>query len=116
MGAWLDALEAANEDYIDLRGSRDSEVGSRTALRMVEERPKTDDIYRGIVERINALMIVNGSAAYEAFVNALNGQVEHYKQIIAQRQGMAAAGGESNTETGEVVEVGDGEITPNPLP
>jgi hypothetical protein len=113
LGPWLDALEAANEDYRDLRGSRDSETGSRTALRMVEERPKTDDIYRSIVERINALIIVNGSAAYEAFVNDLNGQIEHYKQIIAQRKGHAASGTASE---GETENSGTGEINPVTLP
>ena len=108
--AWVDALEAANEDFKDLRESRDAEGGAKTQLRMAEERPLTDDIYRAMTERINALMIVNGAATYAAFVNELNVQIEHYRQIIAQRQGMAAASG-----NGSGTPVEGGEVVPAPL-
>jgi hypothetical protein len=104
LNAWVDELETANEEFKDLRESRDAEGGAKTSLRMAEERPATDDIYRAMVERINALMIVNGEATYGAFVNELNVQIEHYKQIIAQRKGMATAGG-SDGETVDGTEV-----------
>lgn len=111
---WLDALEAANENFVDLRESRDTETGGKTKLRMAQERPELDSIYRSMTELVNIQMRFNGTASAEAFVNELNAQIDHYRQIIALRKGLDSE--EGNTGEGEVNEGGEGEITPQPLP
>jgi hypothetical protein len=39
------------------------------------------------VERINALIIVNGATAYASFVNELNARIDAYNQMLALRKG-----------------------------
>jgi len=41
-------------------------------------RAELDKIYRGIVERLNALMVIEGDAAYEQFAKKLNAVIEKY--------------------------------------
>jgi len=51
-----------------------------------------DKAYTTIVDRINALIIVNGARGYTAFVNELNERVDKYNLIIAQREGRNSKG------------------------
>jgi len=73
-----------------LKESRYSEDASKTQLVMKEARTKVDASYRAMVTRINALIIVNGDAAYKTFVNELNARIDSSNLIIAQRQGRNA--------------------------
>lgn len=111
---WLTELKSVNLDFKDIRASRYTESANKNDDNMKEVRLQADAAYKAIVERINAGIVFNGPAAYEAFVNELNARIENYKQVIAQRQGMSAAG----NSTGEPVEgePGTGEdVTPTPL-
>lgn len=54
---------------------------------MKDVRIELDTAYETITKRINALVIVNGPEAYEAFINELNQRIEKYNDIMAQRQG-----------------------------
>jgi hypothetical protein len=46
-----------------------------------------DKAWRAIVDRIEALALVNGVADYEAFVRELTAILERYKNLLAQHQG-----------------------------
>ena len=54
---------------------------------MKETRVAVDQCYHEIVERINALIIVNGATAYASFVNELNARIGAYNQMLALRKG-----------------------------
>jgi hypothetical protein len=82
---------------------------------MKEVRVEVDEVYQAITNMINSMMFGDAPTEYDAFVSELNIHIDRYALKIAQRQGHAASGNEGNTGEGEVVEVGDGEITPNPL-
>jgi len=49
-----------------------------------ECRTKTDAAYRTILERINALIVVEGEPHYAEFVTTLNAVVKRYADILAQ--------------------------------
>ena len=88
---WGTELDANNKALEALVKSRNDENAAKTELKMKETRVETDKWYTTIVERINALIIVEGADAYEVFVRKLNGYIDKYNDIVAQRYGKAAA-------------------------
>jgi len=84
---WTTELQAKNKAFNDLKNSRYSEEAVKTLLRMKQERLKTDGIYRQITERLNALIVVEGEAAYLPFVNELNKRIEGYDNTVSIRRG-----------------------------
>jgi len=96
---WVTELKAKNKAFDDLKNNRYSDEAAKTILRMKQERVKTDAIYRQITERINALVVVDGDAAYAGFVNELNKRIEGYENTISIRR----AKGKKTTATTAVV-------------
>jgi len=54
---------------------------------MKDARVLVDAAYNIIINRINALIVINGDAVYATFVGELNLRIEHYNNLIAQRKG-----------------------------
>jgi hypothetical protein len=92
IAGWLTELKANNDAFDALMKSRYTEEATKTQLRMKQVRKEVDKAYDTIVNRINALIIVNGLRPYAAFVNELNERVDKYNLIIAQREGRNAKG------------------------
>lgn len=86
---WVIELNAKNMAFDTLKNNRYTEEASKTQLRMKEERTKTDAAYRAIVERINALMLIEGDENYSTFVNELNKRIESYNNTVSIRRGKA---------------------------
>jgi hypothetical protein len=85
---WVREIENANQAYEALNANRAQEsTEASTLTRLRQARAHTDEAYRVIVERINAGIIFNGLAKYEAFVYAINERINHYNTLIAQRKG-----------------------------
>lgn len=84
---WLAELDRRNQVFDALMKSRYTEAAVRTELRMREVRLEVDTVYRAMADRLDALMLINGEAAYEPFVRELNARVDRYNDIIAQRRG-----------------------------
>ena len=89
---WVTELGANNRAFDTLKKERYTEASAKTQLRMKEVRVLVDENFKSIAERVNALMIVNGEAAYTAFVNELNQRIDAYTRTLAQRRGRNAAG------------------------
>jgi hypothetical protein len=85
----LQQLADANQAYIDLQFERYIEQGNLHSGDVKAARGVADAAYKKIVERINAQIILNGDAAFESYVNAQNEIIEKYKNIVAQRNGLA---------------------------
>ncbi len=83
---WVTELAAKNKAFDDLKNNRYSDEAAKTILRMKQERVKTDVIYHQIVERINALVVVEGDTAYAGFVSELNKRIEGYENTISIRR------------------------------
>ena len=96
---WATELQAKNKAFNDLKNSRYSDDAAKTILRMKQERVKTDDIYRQITERLNALIIVEGETAYLPFVNELNQRIEGYDSIISIRRGKSKKSTDTTDES-----------------
>jgi len=83
---WVTELAAKNKAFDDLKNDRYTDDSAKTILRMKQERLKTDALYRQITERINALVVVEGEAAYAGFVAELNKRIEGYDNTISIRR------------------------------
>ncbi|MDR2627530.1 MAG: DUF6261 family protein [Dysgonamonadaceae bacterium] len=84
---WVSELSQNNNDYEALVKSRNDEVVARTKFRMKTVRRETEAVYRQMVERIEAQLILNNPPVLEEFVSKLNGFLKRYADVIAIRQG-----------------------------
>lgn len=85
---WATQLAADNGAYETLVKNRNTEVASRTKLRMKEVRSEMQDIYAQIAERIEAAITLNGEMPpFTDFVNELNAFLKRYANVLAQRKG-----------------------------
>ncbi|GBU25276.1 hypothetical protein R83H12_01919 [Fibrobacteria bacterium R8-3-H12] len=79
IGYWVAELRSRNEAFEKLVKDRFDETAARTTdIVMKQARAQLDDVYKTIVERINALAVVEGVAAYEAFIKTLNAVIAKY--------------------------------------
>jgi hypothetical protein len=84
---WTVQLNAENQQYKVLMAERYTESSHRPATNMKIARTATDKALRNIFNQIEALTLVNGIAAYEAFIREMNAVLERYKNILAQEKG-----------------------------
>ena len=84
---WVNQLDNENKALERLMQERYDETAEKTHLKVKECRADTDKAYHDIIERINALIVVEGETAYSAFVNKMNAIIEKYNNIMAQRAG-----------------------------
>jgi len=75
---WVAELKARNNAFSDLVKERFDESALKTDIVLKVARAELDKVYRTIAERINALVIVEGAAAYETFIRTLNVIVKKY--------------------------------------
>jgi hypothetical protein len=87
---WIAELKSSNDAFDDLKTGRYTEESKKTLLRMNEVRVEVDNAYKKVVERINALIVVEGEANYITFVNEMNVRIDSYSKLIAQRKGRNA--------------------------
>jgi len=85
--AWLPQLETRNNAFAELMRDRFDETASRTDIVLKEARLEVDAAYFAIRERINALVIVEGPAAYESFIRTLNAVISKYTRLTKPKGG-----------------------------
>jgi hypothetical protein len=83
---WVAELESRNKIFEGLVKERFDETASRTDIVVKQARAQLDEVYKTIVERINALAVVDGVEIYEAFIKTLNAviakyAVKHHKRL-----------------------------------
>jgi len=84
---WVDKLEARNNAFEALVRERYNEAASKTRVVVKEAREEVDAAYDTIVERINALVVVEGEEAYAAFIKKLNAVITKYAAVLNVRLG-----------------------------
>ena len=88
---WVEKLQEDNDAYERLVEKGYSEEAAKTELKVKEVRTKVDVVFRQIIDRLEALMLIEGEDVYIGFVKMLNVQLEKYSNMIAQREGRNAA-------------------------
>jgi hypothetical protein len=93
---WIIQLDVENQKFKNLMATRYTEASQRPTTRMKAARVETDKAFHSIIYQIEALALVNGIAAYEAFIRELNAVFERYKNIQAQEAGRRKANVKQN--------------------
>ncbi|GBU22173.1 hypothetical protein R80B4_02078 [Fibrobacteres bacterium R8-0-B4] len=101
MTPWAAALEARNNAFDSLVGARFNETAALPAVAMREARRAVDASYLGIVERVEALIVVEGESAYADFVARQNAVVDKYSALLARKHKKDGASGSAGDEEDE---------------
>lgn len=88
---WMNKLQMDNNAFEALTKESYDEDASKTELKVKEVRTEIDKVFRQIIERLEALMLIEGEENYLDFVRKLNVQLEKYSNTLAQREGRNAA-------------------------
>jgi hypothetical protein len=83
---WIDELERRNQAFEAAILTRNTEsAGKSTEVKLLDIRRQTDRCYLDIVERLEALMLIRGEAAFGGFVKELNANIERYNNVLSRR-------------------------------
>jgi hypothetical protein len=83
---WLDELERNNQAFEAAILARNAESADKTLdMTMLDVRRKTDRCYLDIIERIEALILIQGDTNFAAFVKQLNANIERYQYVLSRR-------------------------------
>ncbi len=89
LGEWVKRLEVDNKAYNAIEKSSYAEDAARNNTNVKEARIKVTKIYRQIVDRMEALLLIEGAEIHIDFIKQWNVILEKYAHVIAQRQGIA---------------------------
>jgi len=84
---WVNQLEARNNVFDSLVKQRFDEAAAKSHVVVRAARVELDAAYDIIVERINALAVVEGIEQYETFIQTLNTIIAKYTAILHARLG-----------------------------
>ena len=101
---WMNKLKADNEAYEALVTGSYEEEATKTELKAKETRTEVDVVVRQIIERVEALIVIEGEAGYTEFVRRLNLIFDRYANTLAQRQGIAKAEAEKKKAAAETAQ------------
>ena len=85
--SWVSELHARNDAFDRLAKVYNEQQAAKPPFKMKDVRKETDEAYKNIVLVINALIVMDGEAAYAPFVTELNELIKHYNDLLAQHKG-----------------------------
>ena len=89
------ALQTANATFEESTAARTAEISGRIAqsdLSSGDALDAVNDLYKGIVQVVNAYAVVQPTDAVNTFIDSVNGVVEYYSRIA----GSSASGGSAS--------------------
>ena len=101
LAAFVAQLKAANESVRDLTAQRTDERSAKTAGALKTARGVSDEAYKELVNHVNARALLEGEAAYSAFIAYANTEIEHFKQEVlggSKKKSATSASGSENEE------------------
>lgn len=87
LAALIDSLERTNNKVRELIDRRATLYGTRAAAADVDtatQRRVVDDLYHAIVEKVNAVALLEPGAKVNALVDDINGRVIEFRKVISQ--------------------------------
>lgn len=83
---WVNDLEAKEASFLAAVKTRTEEEASRLVGIVKQTRLQAEADYRALVNLVNALVLVNGDAAYATFIDHLNALIDRQKTVIKTRK------------------------------
>ena len=118
---WLADLKAKNEAFLAKMNERTEEQSGMQKGIVRDTRLQVEAAYRDVVKLINAMAICEIPAGldFNAPIDRLNAEIEHYKQIIARKgggSGSSSNGGNGGTTPSDDQGGGGSDNPDNPTP
>lgn len=96
---WITELKKANEACMELTLQRTKEYSEKSGKGSTEiTRPIYEKSYNALVEKLNALALVNGEEKYVGLFAWWNARIDYYRVVISSNLG-AGMGGKTSTGT-----------------
>lgn len=117
-------MKAANEEVRRLLALRGNERAENAAYDLKSARQATDEAYENLVERINAIALINPSESWNTFIAQWSAEIARIKQQILSQTtptgddegGMTPSGGDeggNETPIGGTTDTGGGDTPPS---
>lgn len=82
---WVTEITNANKAFTTLFDKRNMEISGNVTGHSLDCRRACENAFRACVDMINALVMVNGAAAYQTLVDNVNELISYQKQVLAAR-------------------------------
>ena len=76
----VQAMKQANDKLREVTRARANDRAVQIVGQLKQAQHASDEAYRTLVQKVNALAVVEGEADYADFISKMNEQVKHYKQ------------------------------------
>ena len=78
----VQAMKQANDKLREVTRARANDRAVQIVGQLKQAQHASDEAYRTLVQKVNALAVVEGEADYADFISKMNEQVKHYKQEV----------------------------------
>ena len=78
----VQAMKQANDKLREVTRARANDRAVQSVGQLKQAQHASDEAYRALVQKVNALAVVEGEADYADFISKMNEQVKHYKQEV----------------------------------
>ncbi len=84
---WVTWLDEANKEFHKVYALRRDEYASRPVYDLKNIRKESDEIFKNIQKKADALLILQPSEELTTFVAKVETSIEKWKEVLAQRKG-----------------------------
>ncbi|MFC2776141.1 DUF6261 family protein [Segatella oulorum] len=105
----VQAMKQANDKLREVTRARANDRAVQIVGQLKLAQHASDEAYRTLIQKVNALAVVEGEADYADFISKMNEQVKHYKQEVLPKAKKKGDGG----KPGEGKKPGDGGKKPD---
>ena len=111
----VQAMKQANDKLREVTRARANDRAVQIVGQLKQAQHASDEAYRTLVQKVNALAVVEGEADYADFISKMNEQVKHYKQEVLPKAKKKDGGKQPGDggKPGEGKKPGDGGKKPN---
>ena len=81
----VQAMKQANDKLREVTRARANDRAVQIVGQLKQAQHASDEAYRTLIQKVNALAVVEGEADYADFISKMNEQVKHYKQEVLPR-------------------------------
>ena len=97
LGKLVEAMKRENENVRAHTEDRTEEYSTRVKGALKKARSATDDAYRKLIEKINALIVIEGGDGFSDFVSKLNAEIDRYKrEVLGQSSSSSGSNNDSD--------------------
>ena len=109
----VQAMKQANDKLREVTRARANDRAVQIVGQLKQAQHASDEAYRTLVQKVNALAVVEGEADYADFISKMNEQVKHYKQEVLPKAKKKDGGKQPGDKPGDGKKPGEGGKKPD---